>query len=205
MLREVGIGYDVSGHPFAAQAVLQGIVVEKDRAAVAASVAPDRGAQEAVEAALADRGLAAVGPPRTGADRRSWGEWLQRIVGRHTEHQTFPTDDELARIGWCVQDVRVRDAAWALIRRPDAERHQMFWADAVRRMPEALVPAAGGAARAGPPGRQDTGRWPGSRSTVVRRSTRPTAWPRSSPAASIGRVPPDSVACDFAWDEGLPA
>ncbi len=204
VLREVGIGYDVSGHPFAAQAVLQGIVVEKDRAAVAASVAPDRGAQEAVEAALADRGLAAVGPPRTGADRRSWGEWLQRIVGRHTEDQTFPSDDELARIGWCVQDVRVRDAAWALIRRPDAERHQMFWADAVRRMPEALVspPAAllGWAA------------WQAGHGAL--------AWiaidrcQEVDPAYSMARilagcldrgVPPDSVACDFAWDDGLPA
>ena len=40
-LREIGVAYDVESHPFAAEAVLHGIVVERDRDAVVASAAPD--------------------------------------------------------------------------------------------------------------------------------------------------------------------
>lgn len=204
LLREVGIDYDVAAHPFAAQAVLQGIVVEKDREAVVASVAPDRGAQESVEAALAHRGLTSVAPPRTGADRRTWGEWLQRIVGRHTARETFATDDELARTGWCLQDVRVRDAAWALIRRPDAERHQVFWADAVRRMPEPLVPPP--AALLGWAAWQ-AGHGALAWSAIDRcRAVDPDYGMATILAGCLDQaVPPDAVACDFAWDLGLPA
>lgn len=203
-LREVGIGYDVAGHPFAAQAVLQGIVVEKDRAAVVASVAPDPGAQAAVGEALVRRGLAEAGPPRTGADRRSWGEWLQRIVGTHTAHETTATDDELARMGWCMQDVRVRDAAWALIRRAEAERHQRFWADVVRRMPAAFVPA--------PAALLGWAAWQAGHGALAWiaidrcRAVDPAYGMATILAGCLDQaVPPDSLECDFAWDEGLPA
>ncbi|MDZ5620557.1 DUF4192 domain-containing protein [Nocardioides sp. HM23] len=203
-LREVGISYDVAGHPFAAQAVLHGIVVEKDRDTVVATVAPDRDAQRAVQAALARAGLDAAQPPHSGTDRRRWGDWLQRVVGDHTARGAVASDDELARIGWCMQDVRVRDAAWALIRRPVADRHQAFWAEAVRRTPEPLVPA--------PAALLGWAAWQAGHGAL--------AWiaidrcrevdPDYGVAAILAHcldqaVPPGAVEADFAWDEGLPA
>jgi len=203
-LREVGVGYDVAGHPFAAQAVLQGIVVEKDREAVAARVAPDPGAQRAVQEVLARRGLVEVGPPRTGADRRLWGEWLQRVVRSHTDRGTVATDEELARVGWCMQDVRVRDAAWALIRRPEADRHQAFWADALRRMPEPLVPA--------PAMLLGWAAWQSGHGALAWiaidrcRAVDPDYGMATILAGCLDQaLPPDSLECDFSWDEGLPA
>jgi hypothetical protein len=203
-LREIGIGYDVSCHPFAAQAVLQGIVVEKDRDAVAASVAPDPAAQRSVEEVLARRGLAGMRPPSTGADRRHWGEWLQRVVGAHTADDTIATDDELARIGWCMQDVRVRDAAWALIHRPEAERHRAFWADALRRMPEDFVPA--------PATLLGWAAWQAGHGALAWiavdrcREVDPLYGMATILASCLDQgLPPDSLECEFSWDEGLPA
>lgn len=203
-LREIGVAYDVAAHPFAAQAVLQGIVVEKDRDALVASVAPDVDARTAVQDALAASGLAGTRPPRRGPDRRRWGQWLRDVVSRHTAARTVATDDEVARIGWCVQDVRVRDAAWALIRRPVADRHQAFWADVVRRIPEPLVPPAatllGWAA------------WQAGHGALAWiavdrcREVDPDYGLATILAGCLDRaIPPDQLDCDFAWDDGLPA
>jgi len=203
-LREVGIAYDVSSHPFAAHAVLHGIVVEKDRAALVASVAPDRAAQRAVEEAIDRIGLVRTAPPRNGADRRRWGEWLQRLVAGHVAQGTFATDEEVARVGWVAQDLRVRDAAWTLIRRKEADRHQQFWLDVARRMPDPL--AAAPAALLG---------W-----AAWRAGHGALAWiavdrcsavaPGYGMAAILSHcldsaVPPDSIDDEFEWDEGLPA
>lgn len=203
-LREVGVGYDVAGHPFAAQAVLQGIVVEKDREAVAARVAPDPRAQRAVQEVLTRRGLGELEPPRTAAERRLWGEWLQRVVRTHTQRGTVATDGQLARIGWCMQDVRVRDAAWALIRRPEADRHQAFWTDAVRRMPEPLVPA--------PAMLLGWAAWQAGHGALAWiaidrcRAVDPGYGMATILASCLDQaLPPDTLACDFSWDEGLPA
>jgi hypothetical protein len=204
MLREVGVAYDVTAHPFAAQAVLQGIVVAKDRDAVVASVAADPGAQDAVRAVLLAAGLADAGPPHGGHERRRWGEWLQEVVLRHTAGGTVASDDELARVGWCMQDVRVRDAAWALIRRPQADRHQAFWSDVVRRMPDTLLPA--------PAALLGWAAWQAGHGALAWvaidrcRAVDPSYGMAAILADCLDRaVPPDSLDCDIAWDEGLPA
>ena len=202
--REVGVGYDVAAHPFAAEAVLHGIVVEKDREALVATVTPDPAAQTAVRDALRRAGLTATVGPRTGAERRRWGQWLQRVVGHHVAGGTVATDDELARIGWSMQDLRVRDAAWALIRRPGADRHQAFWVDAARRTPDALVPA--------PSALLGWAAWQaghGALAWIAVDRCRAVA-PDYGMAAILAQcldqaVPPDSVEADFAWDDGLPA
>jgi hypothetical protein len=203
-LREAGVAYDVSSHPFLAQAVLHGIVVEKDRAAVVASVAADDAAQQAVAAEIGRRGLVEEGPPETGADRRRWGEWLQRVVERHVADGSIASDDEVARICWVAQDLRVRDAAWALIRRAGAERHQAFWLDVVRRVPDPLVPA--------PAALLGWAAWQaghGALAWVAVDRCREVA-PGYGMAAILARcleqaLPPETVECEFDWDEGLPA
>lgn len=140
-LREVGIGYDVSAHPFAAQAVLHGIVVERDRDALVATAAPDPTARAAVEDALSATVQVEEGPPATDPERLVWGEWVREVVSGHLDAGTRLTDEEVARATWVMQDVRVRDAAWALMSRTDARRHQELWLDVLRRTPDRLAAA----------------------------------------------------------------
>lgn len=203
-LREAGIAYDVSAHPFFAAAVLHGYVIEKDRDALVARVAPDPVAQAAVEGALEDEGLAVLGPPRTGAERRRWGEWLRAVVVRHVTARTIATDDEAARIGWAAQDVRVRDAAWALIERERSEQHRAFWLDLTRRMPDRL--AAAPAALLGWSAWQ-SGNGALAWIAVDRcEAVAPDYRMAQILAGLLARaVPPDTVSGHLAWDEGLPA
>ena len=203
-LREIGVAYDVSSHPFLAQAVLHGLVVEKDRATLVASLVPDVAARREVETAMAHAGLGDRDPPRTGTDRRRWGEWVRVLVRRHLDARTRASADEVGRIAWAVQDLRVRDAAWGLITRADARAHQEFWADVARRAPEPLVPApsalAGWAA------------WQAGNGALAWiavdrcREVAPSYGMATILAGCLDQaVPPESVECDLTWDEGLPA
>lgn len=202
--RDDGVHYDVSSHPFVAQAVLHGIVVEKDRDALAATTAPDPAACAETQRAIVRERLGDTVPPRSGAERRRWGDWLQRLVLEHVRAGTTATSPEVARVGWAIQDVRVRDAAWALIRRPEAQGHQAFWLDVVRRTPDRF--------RAAPAALLGWAAWQSGHGAL--------AWiavdrcqevdPDYSMAALLARlleeaVPPDAVDERFAWDEGLPA
>jgi hypothetical protein len=64
-------------------------------------------------------------------------------VARHVAAGSVPDDAEAARLLVGLLDVRVRDAALALLRRDTAEAHARLWSDLVRRAPEGLVaPAA---------------------------------------------------------------
>lgn len=128
-----GVPYDVSGHPFAAQAVYDGRVVLGSRDAVAATVRPDPRRVAPVVAALA--GLAAEPAPVL-----EEGSWVRALVERHTREGTCASDAEVARLLRGVLDVRVRDAAWSALRRPVAAAHVVFWSDVVRRTPDPLVP-----------------------------------------------------------------
>lgn len=203
-LRETGVAYDVSSHPFFASAVLHGIVVEEDRAALAASVAPDPDAQRAVAAAWEESGLRAAVPPAGGAERRKWGEWLQLLVRSHVGAETTATDAEVARIGWALQDLRVRDAAWALIDRSTAKRHLEFWRDVVRRVPEPLIPA--------PAALLGWAAWQAGHGALAWiavdrcRAVAPDYTMAGILADALDQaVPPDAVDAGFPWDEGLPA
>ncbi|KAA1429065.1 DUF4192 domain-containing protein [Nocardioides antri] len=203
-LREVGVAYDVSAHPFQAEAVLHGLVVERDREALVASVVPDETAQQGVEAALSGAGLVDRDPPATGADRRRWGEWVRGLVARHVASRSRLSDDDVARLAWAVQDLRVRDAAWELISRPGARPHQELWLDVARRVPDRLVAA--------PAALLGWSAWQAGNGAL--------AWiavdrcrevePAYGLAAILARcleqaLAPDSVTCPAAWDEGLPA
>lgn len=203
-LREVGVPYDVSAHPFVVEAVLHGVVVHDDRAALVATADADPAACAATRAIVERERLEAAPPPSTGADRRRWGDWLQRLVRGHVDGGTTATTADVARMGWAAQDVRVRDAAWALIRRQEARRHQAFWLDVVRRTPDRFLPA--------PAALLGWSAWQGGDGAL--------AWvaldrclavaPDYSMATLLARclhdaVPPDLLDGSFAWDEGLPA
>jgi hypothetical protein len=103
-----------------------------------------------------------------------------------------------------MQDVRVRDAAWALIRRPEAERHRAFWADALRRMPEDFVPA--------PATLLGWAAWQAGHGALAWiavdrcREVDPLYGMATILASCLDQgLSPDSLECEFSWDEGLPA
>jgi hypothetical protein len=129
-----GVPYDLSAHPFAAQAVYDGRVVHPSRERLAATVAADPELVGRLVPALA----ALTGDPPPALDE---GAWARDLVVRHVEAGTAPDDAEAARLLRGMLDVRVRDAAWSPLRRPQAREHVELWADVVRRAPDPLVPA----------------------------------------------------------------
>ena len=130
-----GVPYDVSGHPFAAEAVVEGFVTHASRDDLARSVAADPARVGRLAAALD----ATAPPPST-----SWleeGTWARRVVEAHAGGASVATDAELVRLLRGLRHLRVRDAAWSLLRREVAKDHVAFWTDVVRRAPTELVPA----------------------------------------------------------------
>ena len=140
-LRTNGVAYDVTDHPFAAEAVVQGRVVHRSRAAMAAQLDPLPPAVTAVERILAqpeyaeDPDLA-----HRPADLLEAGAWIEDLVRGHVAARTLPADDDVAELAWLVQVTRLRDAAWGTMRREDARQHLELWIHVLRRTPEHLVP-----------------------------------------------------------------
>ncbi len=130
----IGVPYDISGHPFAVQAVYDGRVVHGSRADLEASLLPDPERVARVVSALA--GLANELPPGLVE-----GRWARDLVAGHVAARTSPSDDDVARLLRGVLDVRVRDAAWSSLRHELAVGHVGFWTDVLRRAPDPLAPA----------------------------------------------------------------
>ncbi len=132
-----GVPYDVSAHPFVAQAVLSGKVTHRSRDELAASLTPAPDRVASVERAIAALPGSPV-PPGI-AETLIEGAWVRRLLRAHTEAWSSPTDDEVARLLRAIQVLRLRDAAWLTLTRPTAEAHVELWTDVVRRTPSAWV------------------------------------------------------------------
>jgi hypothetical protein len=124
---EAGVPYDISGHLFRAQAVVDGIVVHGSRAELEAVLLPSPDAVAEVARALR---RAMPSPPGEIAD----------LVDLRLEAGRF-TPVELARVLLGLLDAQGRDAAWASMTRDVAARHVRLWTDAVQRAPDDLVAA----------------------------------------------------------------
>lgn len=124
-----GVPYDSDGHPFRAQAVMAGHVTLGSRAELAASVASDAAGAAAV-AELIDE-VAALSTSE-----------LAALCRGHAEGRTLPSEREAAAMLLTIQVGALRDAAWATLRREEAELHVALWSDLVRRAPASLMPAA---------------------------------------------------------------
>lgn len=135
-----GTAYDLTAHPWTLDALLRDQVVHRDREALVASLDP-------VPAEALARVL---GLTRAWAGRRSEralgqeARWVQRRVRRAVRDGVPPDDADLARLLAGVSDLRVRDVAWAEMRRETASQHVRLWADAVRRAPRTLRAAPAG-------------------------------------------------------------
>lgn len=131
---EWGVPYDVSAHPFAVQAVVDGRVTHDSRAALAASLAPDPARVAALASAVAgDSTEPARGPAEAG--------WVRATVSRHVAAGTVTDDAEAARLLADLRVVALRDVAWSLLVRETARDHVGFWTDLVRRCPADLAAA----------------------------------------------------------------
>ena len=138
--RDVGVPFDITAHPFVAESVLSGTVIHRSREALVATLGPVRAAQDRVRAVV-DRELRRGGVPELVLELLAAGTWVRALVERHVDAGTLPAEPEIARLTWTMQAVRVRDAAWGLIRRADARAHVELWLGVVRRTPEELVTA----------------------------------------------------------------
>jgi hypothetical protein len=121
--------YDVRAHALTAQSVLDGRVTLASRAAVAASVAADPVAAEAVlEAWLAQL-------EASGADQ----DEVPSLVARGLARAPGLADVEVARLAHACLDPEVRDAAWCGLQRESVEAQLDFWREVVVRTPDVLV------------------------------------------------------------------
>ena len=167
-IRELGVPYDISAHPFAAQAVLDGRVTHASRDELAALLDTDPAPAAAV-AELVDRRARA---PTDAAHRGRAGS-TGSSAGT-SPRAPLPDDAELARL-------------LRALTREAAARRRLVVADprrraAARRPLDRRAPPHAGAVRparsrpcwASLPGRAGTARWPGARSTGAPRSTRRT-------------------------------
>ncbi|MBA3780912.1 MAG: DUF4192 domain-containing protein [Nocardioides sp.] len=126
-----GVPYDVSIHPFAAEAVVAGLVTHASRGDLAATLAPDPAAVAGVKAALGD-----IVPAQ--------GSWVRRLTRRHARDGTVPDTADLARLLVSITDPVVREAAWCAISRAESRSHAVLWTAVLRAAPPGLVvgPAA---------------------------------------------------------------
>jgi hypothetical protein len=134
-----GVSYDVSAHPFAAEAIVDGRVMHRSREELADTLRDDPARVAVVAAAVA----ALPGPPADGGRGGTAAEmeWARRLVGDHVATGTEPGDADLARLLVGLRDPLVRDAAWMAMTREDAREHVGLWTDVVRRCPRELLAA----------------------------------------------------------------
>ena len=131
---EWGVPYDVTAHPFAARAVVEGLVTHRSRGELGASLARDPERVGALAAAVA----------ALPAERDQWAveaAWVRSTVGRHVAAGSLADDAEAARLLGLLGNLLFRDVAWSLMGRDDARDHVGFWTDLVRRSPPDLLPA----------------------------------------------------------------
>lgn len=148
-----GVPFDVAEHPAAAAMSAAGNKALRDRAALAASIAPLGGlAEESMRQATRRAERQAVDLIRDGAasGRRSGvvqkvvGEGLRAVseaLGLYRRGGKLTGDDRIAWLAVALTDLRVRDDAWARMVPEHVQGHLRLWTDVVRRVPARYVPA----------------------------------------------------------------
>ncbi len=140
---EWGVPYDVSAHPFVAEAVVDGKVTHASREALAASLDREPGDVDTTAGLVAELTPWSQKALPTTGEILVEGTWVRELVARHAAAGSLPTDGDVARLLRSIQVKRIRDAAWALLDREAAPAHAAFWTAIVRRTPDRLLaPAA---------------------------------------------------------------
>ena len=126
-----GMPYDVGSHPFAAHAVVEGVVVHESRDHLAATLAP---VAERLRAGPGHRGRARSA---VGVEHRSRGS---RASGRSADDRRRGA----AAPGRARRRGRPRRRLAGRVPRADAAAHVAVWTDLVRRAPDELLGDAAG-------------------------------------------------------------
>lgn len=127
-----GTAYDAVGHRFRARSVVEGRVTLRDRAALAASLAPEAGGPgRALQAAL-ER---AVTPTLRQVDT---------LLAGLLESGDRPDEDQLATLLLVAADGRCRERVQRRLTLKTAARQVDLWSDVVRRAPQERVADAAG-------------------------------------------------------------
>lgn len=130
-----GVPYDVSVHPFVAQAVLRGEIVFASRAELADSLNPNPARVTAVQSLLR---TSAVLPAAVQA------AWVVGEIRKWLEDGAGPSDADLARLLPVLAWSSVRDAAWQTLTRDGAARHVELWRQVLVAAPEEFRSAPAG-------------------------------------------------------------
>jgi hypothetical protein len=153
-----GTPYDLSAHPWTAEAVVEGRVTYTSREALRASlVSTDPDDEHAVGLAALEatgriagctHGPDAFGPAAVVQGVRSHlvaeAHWVRRVVRAAAAGGDRLPAEDAGRLLVAILALQVRDVAWAEMSRDDATAHVELWRDLTRRAPEDLraAPAA---------------------------------------------------------------
>lgn len=133
-----GTPYSLDAHPVAAEAVLAGMAPQPDRAALVAMVAgPDPADLDRLDAVL-DQVLADLFDVLQDQERAV--KAVQTAVSDALVAAEI-TDEQCAVLALLCIDVVVRDHAWAMMSRENAEEHVRLWRQVVARVPDDISAA----------------------------------------------------------------
>jgi Domain of unknown function (DUF4192) len=147
-----GVPFDPDDHPAAQTMVAAGNKALRDRAALAATIAPLGGlAAESMRQATsrAERRVTALisAGLRQNRDGSAAGPLIDeglravsKAISVYRGGGRITTDDRIAWLAVSLTDLRVRDDAWARMEPGHVEAHLRLWIDVVRRAPARYVP-----------------------------------------------------------------
>jgi Domain of unknown function (DUF4192) len=146
-----GVPFNPQAHPAAQTLAGAGNAALPGRAELAASIAPLTGlAAESMRQAVrrAERNvsdlLAQASGARSAGIAQMVAEGLRAVGEAITLYRgggQLTSDDHIARLAVHVDDLRVRDDAWARMDPEHGKAHLRLWTDVVRRVPVRYVPA----------------------------------------------------------------
>jgi hypothetical protein len=131
---DVGTPFDISSHRFTARRVMDGVVVYKSRAELAATLMPEPAVEEGWAATMAKAQEWAALEHDPAAEQ----QWLRSTIRDGLPVGSF-SEADIPRLLADLQNPMLGDVAWAEITRPAAEEHVTLWRDAVRRAPSDYV------------------------------------------------------------------
>jgi hypothetical protein len=148
-----GVPFDTSSHPASAKMTAAGNKALRDRAALAATLAPIGGqtadamrqafrqAERRITDAIQKRGLPAQ---RYGAIQQVIDDGLRAVretIEIYRQGGSVTAPDRIAWLAVSLGDLRVRDDAWARMVPEYTEAHLRLWTDVLRRSPARYAPA----------------------------------------------------------------
>jgi len=148
-----GTPFDPAAHPVAATMAATGNRALRDRAELAATIAPLSGLDaDTMRRATRSAEQSVIDLVRKGAAAGRQREAVQRILDEglravsavvriYRQGDSITDTAQLARLAVALTDLRVRDDAWARMVPEFAEAHLRLWTDVVRRVPARYVPA----------------------------------------------------------------